>query len=255
MSKKLLLEIAHCPNVPLCLTTDHSCPCRNIVSVQAEMLQNFQVPEPWSGQLTRAPLLFLSSNPSISTQEVYPRWSCSDGEIVDFFNNRFERWIQDGKRCLLQGEGDTYSHSVAFWAAVRQRARELYDRDEVKPGRDYALTEVVHCKSKQERGVVRKALWECSRRYLCQVLRTSAAAVIVVLGSLAKQAVVRELGLSIDDEQVVPFMRSKNRKQYIAFLPHPNARKARTCADVLSAKELGLLSSLLNATNGERTHR
>jgi hypothetical protein len=35
---------------------------------------------------------------------------------------------------------------------VRQRAIELLQRD-VRPGVDYALTEIVHCKSKSENGV------------------------------------------------------------------------------------------------------
>lgn len=47
-------------------------------------LNEYKVPEPWSGRIEQVPILFLSSNPSISSVEDYPRWSWSDGAIDDF---------------------------------------------------------------------------------------------------------------------------------------------------------------------------
>jgi hypothetical protein len=58
-----------------------------------------QVPEPWSGELEHALILILSSNPSISTAEIYPRWEWPDEEIADFFGRRF-----GGGRGRLQGK-------------------------------------------------------------------------------------------------------------------------------------------------------
>lgn len=146
----LLHEIARCPVVDLCLR-DRSAkhPCREIVLSQSSAsLNEHQVPEPWSGHLEQAPILFLSSNPSISLAEAYPGWSWPDELIQDYFANRFgggnTPWITQGTKSL-QHDG-TYSGAVAFWAAVRQRAMELLERD-VVPGTDYALTEIVHCKS------------------------------------------------------------------------------------------------------------
>ena len=51
---------------------------------------------------------------------------------------------------------------VAYWVAVRARARELIP--EAIPGRDYALTEVVHCKSEDEIGVF-SASAECTSKH------------------------------------------------------------------------------------------
>ena len=132
----LLLEIAHCPNVQFCL--DHPVsrhPCRLIVDSQRRSrLAEFQVPEPWSGNLELASILFVRSNPSISPTEAYPRWGWPDEYLVDFFTHRFgggrEEWIRDGTKTLLLN--GTYAPATAFWAAVRQRAMELVG--DVNPG-------------------------------------------------------------------------------------------------------------------------
>ena len=167
----LLLEIARCPEAAHCFThptADH--PCQKIIQVQgAGSLAELQVPEPWSGELEHALILFLSSNPSISTAEVYPRWKWPDEEIADFFGGRFgggrRQWIKDGTKSL-RPDG-SYGKATAFWAAVRQRAMELWQGD-VRPGVDYALTEIVHCKSKSEIGVA-EARKRCVPRYLRRV--------------------------------------------------------------------------------------
>ncbi len=150
----LLHEIVHCPIVQQWFT-DHNSnnPCAIVISSQrAQSLEHFQVPEPWSGDLEHAPILFLSSNPSFneSRSEEYPGWTWSDEWIADFFRHRFgggrKQWIDgDGIRGL-QRDG-SWGKAVRFWTEVRSRARELLERD-VRPGVDYALTEVVHCESR-----------------------------------------------------------------------------------------------------------
>lgn len=116
----LLQEIAHCPIVEECKTDPHGGhPCTAIVMSQAsEFLANHQVPEPWSGHLEIAPILFLSSNPSIGTNEdYYPRWSWQVERVTDFFSNRFgggsEKWICDGRYPLIR-EGVHSTTPVPF---------------------------------------------------------------------------------------------------------------------------------------------
>ena len=152
-NKQLLLSIARCPNIGKCLDPSlESHPCQEIVlSQDVAEIKDFQIPEAWSGQLGQAPLLFLSSNPSIGDDEVYPTGNWPDREIIDFFDNRFGgKWVQDGRRSLRKD--DSYGRATMFWSAVRQRALELFERD-IVPGLDYALTEVVRCKSLREIGV------------------------------------------------------------------------------------------------------
>jgi hypothetical protein len=186
-ARELLLEIVHCPNVPSCLQgLSRSHACRQIVESQrSRSMDGFQVPEPWSGHLFEAPLLFPSSNPSISETDQYPTRSWRDYEIEAYFYQRFQQSIVDGIRTR-----QSYSKPVRFWSEVRSRAAELYERA-VTPGEDYALTEVVHCKSRKNYGV-KQALKECSDRYLSRVLLHSNANVVVCLGVLVKQVVTEK---------------------------------------------------------------
>ncbi len=64
----LLLEITECPVVALCWTGEGAThPCRRIVETQPADPPTFQVPEPWTGHLDRAPLLFVASRRSAAT--------------------------------------------------------------------------------------------------------------------------------------------------------------------------------------------
>src|SRR2546427_741399 len=99
-SMDLLRQITRCPNIQRWIASPQdSNPCSRIISVQdpkhVMSLACHQVPEPWSGDLKHAPILFLSSNPSIDEKEEYPLWSWDDEKIEDFFTNRFSQWIED----------------------------------------------------------------------------------------------------------------------------------------------------------------
>ncbi len=163
---ELLREIVQCVNVGICRTNPQQIhPCAAIVGLQmSKSKEDYQVPEPWSGRLEQARILFLSSNPSISETEEYPRGDWPDSKIEDYFVNRFgggkKEWIKDGIHGL-QRDG-SYGKATRFWVAVRKHASDLLEKDirSVRPGVDYALSEVVHCKSREEEGV-KEALKEC----------------------------------------------------------------------------------------------
>ncbi len=234
-----LHEITHCPIVQQWFTDHNSTnPCANVISSQGvQSLEHFQVPEPWSGDIEHAPILFLSSNPSFeeNRSEEYPQWS--DEWTADFFRHRFgggrKQWIdEDGVRSL-QWDGSR-GKAVPFWREVRSRARELFERD-VRPGVDYALTEVVHCKSKGQEGV-KEALRECARRYLQPVVALSGAKVVVVLGKHAEKAVRDEFRLS-SGSTFGPLQIGKHQR-YIVFLPHPNAHSYRSFEKCIDGKKL-----------------
>jgi hypothetical protein len=232
---RLLLEISRCAIALECLADPHSdSPCAAIVASQKSSDggdRPFQVPEPWSGDLTKAFILFVASNPSISWEEQYPNLSWSDPYLIDYFMNRFgggrEEWIQGGSRGL-RVDG-SYSKGTAFWRFVRNRAQELLQR-EPKPGIDYALTEVVRCKSENETGVD-SAADVCSERYLERTIAAARAPVVVILSSWAKVKICSLLNLdSIGVNQILGPVEIGGRERLLAFLPHSNARVARTFA-------------------------
>lgn len=66
------------------------------------------------------------------------------------------------------------------------------------PGRDYALTEVVHCGGRGEHGVS-DAVPVCTSRYLLRVLHASAASVIVLTGASALRAFQAGTSVQVTD--------------------------------------------------------
>ena len=90
----------------------------------------------------------------------------------------------------------------------------------MRPGRDYALTELVHCKSPNEIGVT-DALKTCTDRYMEAVLNRSVARVIVGIGAPARRALAAYLRLSstVGGQAV----RVGGRDRVVVFLAAPSA--------------------------------
>jgi hypothetical protein len=246
---QLAVIIARCPVAQQCLhdPSDRH-PCAAIVrSQRARTPTDFQLPEAWAGDISRAPILFVGSNGSFGPLDDYPRWNWSDALIVDYFTHRFgggrKQWVRDG--VYVRQVGGSFSPQwVRYWAACRARATELLGR-EARPGIDYALTEAVHCKSRGEVGVARAAE-ECVPRYLEPVIAASAARVVVCLGRTAEMAAWRQFKLPYRASIVGPITIG-SRPRYFAFLPHPNARQPRTFSDRLSAREVQTLRKFLGS--------
>lgn len=242
MSDKLLIEIARCPTIQACLNSANH-PCAKVVQFQgSDSIDERQVPEPWSGRITQAPVLFISSNPSISYDKVFPTGDWPQDLICDFFNNRFgdgrRLWMKDGKKSL-RPDGE-YGRANMFLSSIRKRAIELFERD-VNPGGDYSLTEVVHCKSKSESGVS-EALDHCVSRYLRRGLSISRAHIFVVLGKYAKRAMKREF-----DARPCLYGPTDigGQERIVAFLPHPNAREPRAFEQCFPEEELNTIRAYL----------
>jgi len=73
-----------------------SCCSAVVRSQEASGAGDYQVPEPWSGNISRALVLFVSSNPSIDSAEAYPAGSWDDERRIDFFAGRFDQRIFPG---------------------------------------------------------------------------------------------------------------------------------------------------------------
>ena len=232
----LLRTIARCPVVEQCKAMGPRAahPCGAIVGVQDRVsLADHQVPEPWSGDILRARVLFVSSNPSISLTAQFPMWSWPDEWITDYFANRFgggrKQWILDGKR-PLQSDGTYAATPSAFWAKVRARAAEILGSD-ARPGTDYALTEVVRCKSKREVGVA-QAINECTGRYLRPTLDVAAAPLIVTLGEKSRLAVAARFGGPERQSAFGPVVIG-GRQRVIVALGHPSSGQPQSFAACL----------------------
>lgn len=134
-------------------------------------------------------------------------------------------------------------HTVSaapFGQRSEHGAHELY-QTKVVPGRDYALTEIVHCKSLAEIGVA-NAADECAGRYPLSVIEASAAVVIVTLGKFA-ETYLRRL-LTFEGNMSSPVFVA-GRERVVAVLPHPNARKRRSFQHCFTEAEVTTLRDRL----------
>ena len=226
--ERLALEIARCPIIDAVLRGEPS-PCREVVGFQKRNAADRWVAEPWSGHLDIAPILFVSSNPSSGNPDEHPvagdlTASSTDNAILNTFDKAFEPgpWfgIHDGTH--LRAPDGTPGKYISYWGSCKSRASELVGRP-ARPGLDYALTEVVHCGSQHEIGVW-PAASVCVPRYLERILIRSPAAVVVVVGSVAR-GITRTLvpALAGDSPYVGPVIWA-GRNRHVLFVPHPNAR-------------------------------
>lgn len=227
--------------------------CSPIIRGQrATSWSNFQVPEPWTGHLASAPLLSLSSNPSISYTEKYPTGGWQVNDVIDFFEDRFEgHWVKAGKQAL-QLDG-SYGNAVRYWSNIRSRAEELLGKSPV-PGVDYVLSEVVHCKSISEAGV-REALHTCAKRYLGQILELFPATVIVLVGKKALEVWnnVSSVPLAADQKMEGTALTELNgKKRAIIYMPHPAAftREPKRFSDRMTPLRLAELQDILSEAHG-----
>jgi hypothetical protein len=216
--REVFVSVTHCPNVAIALE-DGSHPCSTIVRSQHVRGDDFQLPEPWRGQIDKARILFVSSNPSIGDDH-YALRSSPDEQVWESqhlaFGGGSRPYILDGIK-TTKPDGSPLK-AVRYWSSIRARARELLPN--AVPGEDYAITEIVHCKSVGEIGVLEAAL-TCYNLHASNVFSVAPAKVVVVLGKFAREAL---LGAGADFPRSPLDMELGGRTRTVLFLPHPNAR-------------------------------
>ena len=198
--RKLAVAIARCDHLGEA-AGDTSHPCHKVVSFQNDGPDR-HIPEAWYGNLSSARVLFLASNPSIDLSdghdgENYPRAHWDDDLISEWITRRVDQsWsevpVTFGQtqqknflwRCRdgeYRGAGPS-NKPQPTWNNTHKLAMELLG-NVADPSANYALTEVVHCKSTNGHGV-KEAESMCSGKWLPSILNQAAqVSVIVMLGS------------------------------------------------------------------------
>lgn len=218
-AQQLALDIARCAEVKSALS-DPLHPCSVIVRTQNRNGDNYrQVPEAWAGNLETARILYVSSNPSISTPEVpgtgedyplagyedlgvpHPMWPGDNVRLLDFQLNRLDQerprpFVTENSQFLCQDDvyrgSDKVNSTKAsqkYWKVAINQARSLLG-DEFNLTYDMCMTEIVHCKSKQEAGV-NEASANCSEKYFHRILDVSNARLLIVGGRFARDLVLQ----------------------------------------------------------------
>lgn len=206
-SQALALAIAACEEVCVALDNGNH-PCHSVVKWQSEKWEprvksvqgsKMHRPEPWTGDLVSAPMIFLASNPSFGPDENFPSWKdkWTDEMIADFGSHRFRNSFAEGYGAsdgptfqqadrYLDLHGEFSRSSVSHWQWVRRFASFVLDKDadDVSAHSDYVMTELVHCKSPHEEGVNR-AMGRCKDKWFDQIMAISPAKLIFVAGVVA----------------------------------------------------------------------
>lgn len=154
-------------------------------------IRYFQVPEPWSGDIEKAEILFVGINPGFTRDELYPKlndnyWLQSPGlfdlsKVEDFFENRFNHknthqkpyvtiTNKQGKLSFSVRMNDgSYMNARGYWNYIQSISDFLLKRP-TTPGKDYALTELVHCKSRKIRCIKTGCYKKCANSFFNDIL-------------------------------------------------------------------------------------
>lgn len=231
---KHTIECVHFKSLTSSWHPNHA--CSEIIKYQKERNNKrnckFQVPEPWSGDIKNAPILFVSSNPGYSADELYPTTDWPTKFVADFFINRFKdrspnySWVFKHRTLLKDG---TRSNWVRYWASIKKRAEELLEREAI-PGVDYCLSELVQCKSMKETGV-ESAQPVCTRLFFNEKINLSGAKIIIGVGKHAKNFFDGK-----KDIEGIP----------VYLIPHPNSRQPKTFNKLYTDLELANIRKILS---------
>ena len=185
ITKNLFREILDCPRL-----MSASGQCSSIISLQNRC--NFQVPEPWNGDIENAKILILGLNPALDVAELFPSYDCSGAwnvmcakgykwtypVVETFFENRYSACCPP---CGLQ-YADVNADPVKilskscvyktaknpFWKTVIEYASAVTNNKcEIK---DLVFSDCIHCKSSNGAGCDNSVKKNCMNKYFQRVM-------------------------------------------------------------------------------------
>lgn len=208
-------------------------------SQQCASIADFQIPEPWNGDIENAPILFVELNPGFLDVELYPKlgnpyWLQANGgfdeaKVEDFFEHRFNscyEYVQyPNKTKIISGQHKLLRHT--FWGYVKSIADKILNRDS-NPGVDFAITEIVHCKSRNTSCIHSKCYDVCFDQHFNNILSLAQhLQFMVVLGSATRKRISKHFGISSVRKNEWYYNVSLNNKTInIIFIDHNAARGA-----------------------------
>lgn len=276
---KLAGDVCNCPEVAKAFS-DSSHPCHKVVNEQkvGPAASTRQRPEPWFGNLQDAQVLFVSSNPGLNTNpgeqsEIFPNLSWSPEKSASFFVDRitdsadspvtfnkpginnFLTLCVDGE---YRNEGKKPFSPQSTWNGIYQRAIELLG-EIADPRFNFALTEVVHCKSNDGQGAPEAAAF-CSSNWMKPILEFSPAKLVVLLGSHVRNNFAystfnldSNFGSAKKGESLTPVQRivqdtfvsdyARSKRIYI-YNAHPTSSETRTLNKVYGDYAVSILGKI-----------
>lgn len=207
----LCTDIARCTDIGVN-------PCHTIQSAQDNCILK-QIPEPWSGHLSKAQIMFIGANPSIDFDEKFPTIGWKDKDICDFFDNR----LVYGKTYKSTGEKGAVRYwtellKYTYWIILALKCNNAFQKgsnfpeplmqkitkiqennssvpilEEIKKTGIYfdlqrliVSTEIVHCKSLNQSYYTEECEKHCFKKWMEKILNVYNGKLIVLLGDTAQ---------------------------------------------------------------------
>ena len=211
--------------------------CNPLYSSQAcSTLQDFQIPEPWNGDIINAPILFVGLNPGFMADELYPNignayWTKVNGaldsaKVEDFFENRFNGYYVEhsngrGFRIKTTSLQKKSLRGRTFWGYIKSIADKILNTPNSKPGTDFAITEIVHCKSKNIACITKKCYEKCLNKHFDNVLYIAKRVeCIVIVGQPARESISKYFGIASPNKYKWYNINLDKRPVKIIFVDH-----------------------------------
>ena len=215
-------------------------------------IRDFQVPEPWSGDIENAPILFVGINPGFTPGELYPKLNSPNpnnpswidpqsfglfdlDKVEDFFENRFNHKhthlnpyvkIQNKKGKLsfsVRMNDGSYKNVRGYWNYIQSISDIISDlllnnnSQKTMPGKDYALTELVHCKSLSIDYITTDCYKKCANSFFNDILNVATnLRYLIVIGAKPRKYVSKLLNHGTPKEY--DWRITKNVK--VLYAPH-----------------------------------
>jgi hypothetical protein len=190
LCKQVLWKIIDCGLTYCPLNNFNNYPCNSLYQSQnCANDHDFQIPEPWNGDIWNAKILFVGINPGFTPNELYPQksnpyWTkpalvggviFDKDKVEDFFENRFNQYYvkywntpQKKTRFSVRMNSGTYKNVHGFWNYLQNISTKLLGK--ATPGKDYALTELVHCKSGSIEHINPQCYYSCMDKHFKDIL-------------------------------------------------------------------------------------
>lgn len=130
-----------------------------------------------------------------------------------------------------------------FGVGLETARKSSFPRGTLVWGQDYAMTEIVHCKSRNEIGVA-AALQECTALHFDRTMSVAAAVVIIAVGK--GRALMRSRYRIAETEKLAK-RPIAGKERTIVFLPHPSGFEPgpRSLSGLYSPEEMNALRQLV----------
>ena len=186
ITKRLFWDIIQCPSSMMACSQ-----CSPIINIQDK--NDFQVPEPWNGDIEKAQIMVLGLNPALDIAELFPSfdlnnnsWNtmCSKGQnwtnnyIEDFFEKRYTACCpQCGKQYANINANPV---EILSKSCVHKRAKNPYWKTTIAYAsavtktncaiKDIVFSDIIHCKSSSSKGCVTTVKNNCVNNYFPKLL-------------------------------------------------------------------------------------